>query len=87
MFGGAGLTGPDADAKGVFTEDGFLFLAGSLARRDVVPSGKGVSAVHLQLLAEGVLEDKGGQFRFVRDHLFNSPSGAAAAVLGRTANG
>ena len=43
--------------------------------------------MHQRLLAEGVLEDRGGQLVFVRDHLFKSPSGAAAAVLGRTANG
>ena len=81
------LTGPDAEGKGVFTDDGFLVKAGSLARREIVRSGKGVSSVHQRLIAEGVLEEHGGQLRFTKDHLFNSPSGAAAAVLGRTANG
>lgn len=33
------------------------------------------------------MEEDNGQLRFTQDHLFNSPSGAAAAVLGRTANG
>lgn len=81
------LKGPDAEGRGVFTDDGFLVKAGSLARRELAPSGKSVTSVHQRLIAEGVLEVHGGQFRFVQDHLFNSPSGAAAAVLGRTANG
>ena len=81
------LKGPDANAKGGFTDDGFLVKAGSLARREIAPSGKSVTSVHQRLIADGVLEEHGGQLSFTRDHLFNSPSGAAAAVLGRTANG
>jgi 5-methylcytosine-specific restriction protein B len=81
------LKGPDADAKGVFTENGFIVKAGSLARREIAPSGKSVVSMHQRLLAEGVLKEQQGKLRFTRDHLFNSPSGAAAAVLGRTANG
>jgi len=81
------LKGPDADSKGVFTDDGFLVKKGSLARRNTVPSGQSVKSVHQNLIAEGVLEEHNGQLRFVKDHLFNTPSGAAAVVLGRTANG
>jgi len=81
------LTGPDADAKGIVTSGGFLVKAGSLARMETVPSGKNVSSVHQRLLGEGVLEKHQGKLRFTKDHLFKSPSGAAAAVLGRTANG
>ena len=81
------LKGPDADAKGVFTGEGFLVKAGSLARRELAPSGKSVTSVHQRLIADGTLEEHGGKLRFTQDHLFNSPSGAAAAVLGRTANG
>lgn len=33
------LNGPDADAQGVLTDDGFLVKAGSLARRETVPDG------------------------------------------------
>lgn len=81
------LKGPDAEAKGVFTDEGFLVKAGSLARRETVPSGKGVTPVHQRLFAEGVLEEDGARLKFLKDHLFSTPSGAAAAVLGRTANG
>ena len=81
------LTGPDADATGVFTDAGFLIKAGSFARRETVPSAKGVASVHQRLLAEGVLEQRDGRYLFVQDYLFRTPSGAAAAVLARTANG
>jgi 5-methylcytosine-specific restriction protein B len=81
------LAGPDADGKGVYLPDGFLVKAGSIARRELAPSGKNVSTVHQRLVEEGVLEEHEGRFRFTRDHKFATPSGAAAAVLGRTANG
>ena len=81
------LKGPDAEGRGVFTDNGFLVKAGSLARREIAPSGKSVTSVHQRLIAECVLEEHSGRLRFVKDHLFDSPSGAAAAVLGRTANG
>lgn len=81
------LKGPDADARGVFMDNGFVVKAGSVARRETAPSGKSVTTVHQRLLAERVLEEYGGKLRFAQDHLFSSPSGAAAAVLGRTANG
>ena len=81
------LKGPDAEGKGVFADDGFLVKAGSLARREIVPSGKSVTSVHKRLMSDGILEEHDGQLRFTQDHLFDSPSGAAAAVLGRTANG
>lgn len=78
----------DAEGKGIFTDNGFLVKAGSLARREIVPSAQStVPAVHQRLISEGVVEEDGEHLRFVKDHLFDSPSGAAAAVLGRTANG
>ena len=40
-----------------------------------------------RLQAEGVLVPDGGQLRFTRAHLFDSPSTAAGVLLGRTANG
>lgn len=82
------IKGKDAEGKGVFTDKGFLVKEGSLARREIVPSAQStVPAVHKRLIAEGVVEEHGEYLRFVKDHLFDSPSGAAAAVLGRTANG
>ncbi len=80
--------GPDAKADGMMLENGFLVREGGLARKAVVPSaGNSVQNMQRRLLAEGVLEDKGKSLLFVKDFTFDSPSGAAAAVLGRTANG
>ncbi len=82
------IKGKDAEGKGVFADKGFLVKEGSLARREIVPSAQStVPAVHERLISEGVVEEHGKHLRFVKDHLFDSPSGAAAAVLGRTANG
>lgn len=40
-----------------------------------------------QLVTDGVLTQQGSQYVFTRDTLFSSPSMAAIAVLGRSANG
>ena len=78
-----------ADARGLYTEEGFVVLAGSSGRLETVPSFRthGYHRVREQLLEQGVLMAEGERIRFVRDHLFASPSGAAACVTGRTANG
>ena len=51
------LKGPDAEGRGVFTDNGFLVKEGSLARREIAPSGKSVTSVHQRLIAEGVLQE------------------------------
>ena len=82
------LNGKDAHAIGIMTVDGFLVREGAIARKEIVPSGAdSVTPIRKRLLSEGVLVEDGDQLRFTRDYLFESPSGAAAAVLGRTANG
>jgi hypothetical protein len=43
--------------------------------------------VRQQLIASDVLKVKGDQIVFQKDHLFRSPSRAAAVLMGRTANG
>ena len=82
------VKGPDAKASGMMTDGGFLVRAGGIARKEIAPStAESVKSVRQRLLANGVLEDKGKTLLFVQDFTFDSPSGAAAAVLGRTANG
>lgn len=82
------LTGRGAQATGADTSDGFVVFEGSLARVDEVPSiNIGTTRLRARLLDEGVLERADGHLRFRRAHLFDSPSTAAAVVLGRTANG
>lgn len=78
-----------AEARGLYTEEGFVVLAGSSGRIETVPSfqSHGYNLVREQLLEQGVIVEKGNRIQFVRDYLFKSPSGAAACVTGRTANG
>lgn len=77
--------GRDADARGLYTEEGFVVLKGSTGRSDITPSFQ--SRIRDRLLQQGVLSVEGDRIRFERDHLFNSPSGAADCVTGRGANG
>jgi hypothetical protein len=82
------LQGPGATAEGKQTADGFVVLAGSIARTDTVPSIHAyMKELRETLLGEGVIEQAPEGLRFLRDHLFNSPSTAAGVVLGRAANG
>jgi hypothetical protein len=78
-----------ADARGVYTEEGFVVLKGSSGRLETVPSfqAHGYHRIRERLLEQGILTVQGDRIRFERDHLFKSPSGAAACVTGRTANG
>lgn len=79
-----------AEAKGYYTNEGFVVIAGSSARVGFTPSAKGGGAERYQarLLEAGVLvEQDAARYRFARDHLFSSPSMAAAVVQGRHING
>ena len=82
-------TGPHAEGRGRLEDGGIRVLAGSLCRRESVPSARSeVERLREPLFGAGVLEPAGAdQLRFARDHRFDSPSGAAMAILGRTANG
>lgn len=78
-----------ADGRGVYTSDGFVVLKGSRGRKEIVASLVGTAgAAHRESLIEaGVLAVDGDMVVFTRDHLFRTPSGAAIALMGRTANG
>ena len=54
-----------------------------------VPSIQGTSDANFRskLIHDGVMKVDGDAVVFARDHLFRSPSMAAVALLGRTANG
>ena len=81
--------GPDANGVGEYTSEGFVVLKGSTARVGNVASIQGSSQERFreQLVTDGVLQLQGTQYVFTRDYLFTSPSMAAIAVLGRSANG
>jgi hypothetical protein len=77
------------EAKGLYTAEGFVVLAGSVGRVDTAPSlGDANKRWRQRLLDGGVMQtDDQGRLVFPKDHLFRTPSGAAIALLGRTANG
>ena len=82
------LKGKDAEAIGELVEDGFVVRAGATVRKEIVPSAlDSVTPMRAKLIESGVMVEENGQYRFTQDYLFNTPSGAAAVVLGRTSNG
>lgn len=78
------------DARGRYTAEGFIVLAGSRARKKDAPSIQASNA-HLRqrLIKNGILSPvpENDSYVFKHDNLFSSPSMAAVAVLGRQANG
>lgn len=64
-------------------------LKGSVGRLHSVPSIQAISgdSFRQRLLEQGVMRAEGDTVVFQNDHLFRSPSMAAVALLGRTANG
>lgn len=82
-------TASGANGRGLYTPDGFVVLKGSKGRLAMVPSLTGTpNGNHrLSLIESGILQPEGDMVVFTADHLFRTPSGAAIALLGRTANG
>jgi hypothetical protein len=78
-------------ATGQDTPQGFVIRTGSFATTEEVPSLKerfpNVCELRADLLKRGVLVAERKGLRFAQDYTFNSPSLAAAVILGRSANG
>jgi hypothetical protein len=85
--------GRGVQATGYEASQGFVVKAGSQAVADTAPSMaqhvRGMYDLRQELISNGVLalELGGGLYAFSQDYSFNSPSTAAAVVLGRPANG
>ena len=80
----------DSHAQGRETDEGFLVLAGSTARKEVTPTLQvGYRIRRDQLLSDGKLADAAEPDRYVftSDVMFPSPSAAASVVAGRSASG
>lgn len=77
------------DGVGEYTSEGFVVLKNSRGRAENVASIQGMPQERFrnQLIAEGTLVSMDGALVFSRDYLFQSPSGAALALLGRATNG
>jgi Domain of unknown function (DUF4357) len=81
--------GSGADGVGEYTTEGFVVLKGSRGRIENVASIQGFSQGRFRekLVTEGILVESNGMYTFSKDYLFSSPSMAALAVMGRSANG
>jgi Domain of unknown function (DUF4357) len=82
------LKGPDTIARGYDTPEGFRVLAGATGRIETVPSIHAyLIAKRDQMIEAGLLAPEAGVLRLTQDYAFDSPSQAAAVLLGRSANG
>lgn len=76
------------EAKGMQSSGKIVVKARSQAVKECVASiSNGFRILREHLVKEGVLSDQGKFYRFEEDYTFESPSTAAAVVMGRNANG
>lgn len=78
-----------AEGKGQPTQEGFVVFKNSIMTSETVPSmPPWVEKLRNQLISEEIVKpDNNGNFLFVTNYLFNSPSASAAVIMGRSANG
>ena len=70
------------------TDEGLVVLSGSRAETTEQPSlTDGYKLLRAKLIQTGVLIPVGDKLQFSRDYLFNSPSQAAAVIVGYSING
>jgi hypothetical protein len=83
-----GCKGKDANATGSYSEDGLTVFVGSTCNlKETKAAGSWIVGMRKTLIENGVLAVKDSLLVFQRDHVFSSPSAAAAVVLARRANG
>lgn len=85
------------DARGTYSNDGLTVFSGSKCRvmseaadgLTLVPANHRdrIEVTRAQLIEEGVLTFDGTELAFVKDHIFDAPSGAASVVVGHPMNG
>ncbi|MEH6536657.1 MAG: DUF4357 domain-containing protein [Psychroserpens sp.] len=77
-----------ASAIGELTDDGFLVYKGGTSSIEETKSmNKWIGVLRNRLLEEDILKEENNFYVFQQDYIFNSPSAAAATVLGRSTNG
>jgi hypothetical protein len=82
------LNGRDIRAEGDLIDDGFVIFKGSQAKKETVPSCHDyLIDLRNKLLQSGIIEEMNGNYVFIQDYVFNSPSTAGGVVLGRSTNG
>ena len=80
--------GKKAFAEGEITDDGFVVYKGGKCNLDETPTlGNWCRNMRIKLINDGILKEEKGVLVFTSDHLFSSPSAAAATILARNTNG
>lgn len=80
--------GKDASAEGEYIDDGFVVFKNSIGNlKETKTAGLWVLGMREKLKDSGIISEQNNIIIFLADHIFSSPSAAAAAVLGRRANG
>lgn len=82
-------TRPGVKGKGQYTSEGFVVLQGSVGNLEIASSmnGSAMERKRDELLKAGVYCVEGATIIMQKDHLFNSPSIAAAFLAGKASNG
>lgn len=77
------------DAQGVFIDEKFIVLKGSIARAEPTKHKKESNELKFRdkLIDEGIIDEVNGLLVFVKDYAFNSPSASADIVSLRSNNG
>lgn len=79
---------PGCDGKGTLTPEGLIVAAGSYGRlKESGSCPTWIVTLRHKLAEKGVVEFRNDRLILLKDHLFNSPSAAAAALVGRSING
>jgi hypothetical protein len=73
----------NANAKGKLTNEGIVILAGSVIRKDIVPS----CPKYAKTVRDENKENIDANSTLLKDILFKTPSGASCFVLGASTNG
>ena len=81
--------GRGGEAKGIYTEEGFVVLAGSRFAKSLSPTMEEKQHLKIRdrLIADRLLIDQGDYFELTEDAVFSTPSNAAASVVGHASNG
>lgn len=82
------LTGRGVKAEGDLIDDGFVVFKGSLAKKETTPScHEYLINLRQKLYKNEIIAEKNGNYIFLQDYVFGSPSTAGGVVLGRSTNG
>lgn len=82
------LSGKGVEAKAVRSNEGLVVFEGAgFSQVEATSLSGGNKKLRVQLQNEGVVGSVQGALRFLKSHIFSSPSQAASVILGTPTNG